>query len=181
MHSFFPYFICIFPPIYTVYCFRSETKSPIYFLFVLFFLTTICRITGTTKRNTLLSDQIFQAGWEEVENGWLMHTLFIVSKPQKSFIPVLFPIFPLISLSMGGIHSEMPKHNKSVWCRVEWACVLGSNSRLCLASTVWPWTSHLSFLSPKLLILKINRSISNLHIHSVYLPLHIQASWYFQI
>lgn len=94
----------------------SDQRSSLQFIFYLsFLLRTICRITGTTKRDTLLSDQIFPTGWELVENGWLMHTLFIVSKPQKSFISVLFPIFSLISLSMDGIHSEMPKHNKSMW------------------------------------------------------------------
>lgn len=135
------------------------------------FLRTICRITGTTKRNTLLSDQIFQAGWEEIENGWLMHTLFMVSKPQKSFITGSCPIFPLISLSMDRIHSEMPKHNKSVWYSMEWACMLGSNSSLYLASTVWPWTFHLVSLSLKHLILKMDISTSNLHIiHSLLCP-----------
>lgn len=114
-NSFFPYFICIFSSY--LYCTLSQIRDQVSNLFSIcpFFLRTICRITGTTKRNTLLSDQIFPAGWEEIENGWLMHTLFIVSKPQKTFISVLFPIFPLMSLSMDGIHSKMPKHNKSMW------------------------------------------------------------------
>lgn len=106
--------------------------------------------------------------WVGGGRKWLTHAYFVhCFKATEIFHPCFISNFSPHTLSMGGIHSEMPKHNKSVWCRVEWACVLGSNSRLYLASTVWPWTSHLSFLSPKLLILKINRSISNLHIHSV--------------
>lgn len=76
----------------------SDQRSSLYFIFYLSFfnfpfLRTICRITGTTKRNTLLSDQIFQAGWEEIE--CLLCSLFQSHRNLSSLFHVqFFPSYP---------------------------------------------------------------------------------------
>lgn len=64
--SLFPYFMSVFPPIYIVYCLRSGIKSSIYFLFALYFLELLVKLLEQQQKNTLLFDQILQAGWEEV-------------------------------------------------------------------------------------------------------------------
>lgn len=165
---------------YTEYCLRSWTKSSIYFLFVLYFLEQFAKLLE--QKNTLLTDQISQAGWEAVgkwlTNARFVHCLKATEIFHHSSISNFVPSYP-----SEWMEFFQKCQNVTSQCGlVEQAWMLGLNSRFYLTLTVWPWTFHKTSLSLNLLILKMKILISNLYTHSQsYLSLQILASLYFHV
>lgn len=119
------FYVGRFFPIYIVYCPKSGINSSIYFPLV-FPPPPQNNLKNywNKQKVSLLSDQIFQDGWEAagkcLTNAWFVHCL----KATKIFHHCsISKFFPLIVLSIDGILSEMPK-SKSRCCVIEQTWVL---------------------------------------------------------
>lgn len=104
-HYFLIWGVFFLQSILYIHCLRSRIKSSIYFLLALYFLEPVAKLVGMTswndkkKKNTLLFDQIFQAGWEEVwkwlTNAWFVHCLKATEIFHHCSISIPAPHIPL--------------------------------------------------------------------------------------